>query len=290
MLKRTIFTLFTLAFFAVPCLYSQTLEISGGVMNILFDQGRNSSLSQSGENFRPSISPFGVMRLMGNHGNNAYDIGFKMDPMLRNILYANYIWDFEYLKIEAGPFLNIVRSRVLPVNPGINAGLTLQYPGIVFLEAIASSTFAYFFREKTGYHNQYSANLSVGFWIPYVICSFNLSINNFTIRETETLIIEDALERWFFRANIHAKNVPYTIIMDFGYQNIKREYSGQGTTETDILHSVFTAIEGSIRVNHRLRFILGGFLPIYSWVEAPLDKPSRNITLFQANAGLIFSF
>ena len=298
MQKRTILSFFFFTFLGISYLFPQELEISGGMGNILFDQGRSSSLGQDGESFMPVLSPFGLIRIMGEHGNNSYDIGFEIDPILRNRLYANYIWDFEYLVIEAGPFLNIVRSRVLPVNPGISAGLTLQYPGIIFAQGSVSSTFAYFFREKTGFHNIYSANLSLGFWIPHVICSFNMDIQNFTIRETENLIIEDMLERWYFRANIFAKNVPYTIIMDIGYQNLKRAYTGSTViggnvnraTETDQLHSIFTNIEGMITINHRIKLILGGFLPIFSWSELPMLNPPRDTTLFQANAGVILSF
>ena len=287
-----------LLFLIAPSLFSLDLEITGGFGNLAFDKDRTSTLSAEEKEFSPQTFPLALVRFSGEQAAFAYNVGYEYDSILRNRLFGNFIVDLEYLSIEAGPFVSIFNTRQMPFNPGISAGLGLQIPGIFFVRAAGSSTLAFVNDEKTGYNSQNTGSLSAGFWVPYVICSLNLNVRNFAKREEEHFLIEDGLERWFFRADIFTKNVPFTIRLDFGYQSLERSYTSRfikydaivTKTETDEFKSIFVGVEGRFNVNERLKIILGAEMPVYSWGERPMKDPPGDSLFFQAKAGMVLTF
>jgi hypothetical protein len=276
------------------------LELIGGFGNLAYNKGRTSVLSDpvNPRAFSPQYFPLVLARLSGEYNGLAYNTGFERDPLLRNRLFANMKVETDFFSIEAGPFFGFFNSSKLPLNPGVSANLWLGVPGTVFLKAGGSSTLGIILMDKTGNYSQYSGDISVGFWVPYVICSLNMSIRNFTIRENAVLSIKDESVRYFFRADVHTKNVPYTISLDFGYQSLRRSYTLQevsggnivSNTETDNFKSFFLGMEGTYTFSPSLKFLLGGEMPVYSWGARDLKKPSKGTMLFELRMGVIWTF
>ena len=272
------------------------IEIIGGWGNLSYDQTRTSPLSaDAGEAFDPQIFPLVLLRFSGELKGLAFNTGFERGPMVKNRLFANVKMDLDYFYFEAGPFLGLFNSPKLPVNPGISATLGLKIPGVIFAQAKGSSTLAFIPMEKRGMHSQYSGELGIGFWVPYVVCSFNTGRENFSQRERTNLLIEDELARYFFRADVYTKNVPYTIRVDLGYQNLSRSYTSPETDGTDIVYrgqsdefkSLYMGLEGIFSIDPGLRLFLGGEMPVYSWAVRPMKDPPKSQMLYQARFGFI---
>ena len=143
--------------------------------------------------------------------------------------------------------------------------------------------------DKPGNYSQYTGDISVGFWVPYVICSLNMSVQNSSFRENTSLSIEDDSIRYFFRADVHTKNVPYTMRVDLGFNNLKRSYTS-AAAETDEFKSFFAGLEGTYTINPSLKVLLGGEMPVYSWGAGNLGNPPKKTILFEARMGVIYSF
>ena len=288
----------TLIIFSKPMAFSLNLEVTGSLGSLAIDTGRLSNLSSTDETFSPQFLPFGQIHLWNSDDRIGFNTGVLIDPILRNRLYGNFTAEFENIFIETGVFINLLGSNTLLLNPGVTANLIFRIPGIIFAEAGASSTLAYFYSESEGSHAQYSGNVSLGFWVPYVICSFNMSLQNFTIRETEHFMITDELERIYFRADVFTKNVPYTINVDFGYQSYRRSYINRSVsgsdiiteTETDELRSLFAGIEGRFNLNYTTTLIIGLEVPLHSWSTEPAINPPRESLFFKATLGAVFRF
>ena len=193
--------------------------------------------------------------------------------------------------------MGLFNTSKLPVNPGVYAAFGLMYSGIVFLEAYGSSTLAAIPMEKKGNYSQLNADISAGFWVPFVICSFNYSVQNFALREEPIKLIEDRLIRYYFRADAFTKNFPYTVKVDIGFQNLKRSYSTMSivgsdiviSSQTDEFKSIFIGFEGSFSVNQSLKFMLGAEMPVYSWAVSPMKAPPKDIIFFEFRAGMIWT-
>ena len=275
--------------------FSLELELIEGVGNLAYDRGRTSALSDETNpgNISPMYYPLILARFSGEFSGLRYSFGYEQDPRLRNRLFANIRLQQEYFFVEAGPVIGLFNTDGLPVNPGISGTLGLMLPGKIFAEASGSSTLAAIPMEKKGNYSQISADLSAGFWVPYVICSFNLSIEKFTLRKEIASLIEDEFVRYYFRADAFTKNFPYTMRVDIGFQNLKRSYSQVVGTDldtiTDEFKSVFVGLEGTFTITPGLKLFLGAEMPVYSWSERPMKDPPKDTIFFEARVGIIWT-
>ena len=275
--------------------FSLDLELIGGLGNLAFDQDLSSALSYQGKAFDPELFPLVLARFSGEYMDLHYNAGFERGPLVRNRLFVNLKLERDYFSIELGPFMGLFNSLSPLLNPGLSAGLSGGVPGIVFARINGSSTLGGI-TDIPGSYSQSTADISAGFWAPYAICSLNMSIRNFTFRQQNRLI-EDELTRYFFSTDVYTKNVPFTIKIDLGYQSLTRSYNSKevsGTkivnkSETDAYKSVFIGLEGTYTFSPKLKFLLGGEMPVFSWGERPMKDPSKSTLLFQARAGVIWT-
>ncbi|MDR0601737.1 MAG: hypothetical protein LBG42_05085 [Treponema sp.] len=265
------------------------LRVEGGTGNIAFDPGRDSPLGS--ERFSPRPHPLALIRLSGEINNMIqYRAAWERDQVLRNRVTGGVELDFSFIRIEAGAVLGPFNTGEKPLNPGASGGLTLEWPGILFGTIRGSSTLGSSL-SVPGDYIQETGEIALGFWVPNVVCTFSLSSAAFSSRFNETLIVKDERTRWQFSADVHAKNVPYTIIVNMGYQSLERSCvpAAPGPVESDELRLVYLGIEGTWRVIPGVQILAGAEMPVYSWGKTPMPAPNLNTTLFTARAGVILT-
>ncbi|MDR2185147.1 MAG: hypothetical protein LBO80_05700 [Treponema sp.] len=281
-MKRICFLLAAMALCFSPA-FALDLTLKGGIGNMAFDQDRTSFLND--KKFEANYFPFGLVQLDGVYANFInYRIGFDRDLVLRNRLISNISFNFEYIHLDIGPFIGPFNNRERPITPGISAGLTAEWPGILFGRLTAGSTVGAGLNSNGDYVQQ-NGEIVFGFWVPHVVNALSVSLRSFT-EQTGSGRIEDRLFRCQYAADVFAKNVPYTVHIDLGYQALERSYSAGGT---DTLKSVFLGFETTVRINSMVKALLGAEMPIYSWGEKPLGNPGKTV-LFQAHTGVVLSF
>jgi hypothetical protein len=263
--------------------FALDLTLKGGVGNMAFDQDRTSFLNN--KKFEPNYFPFGLVQLDGTYTDFiSYRIGFDRDPVLRNRIITNVSFNFEYVHLAIGPFIGPFNNRDQVITPGVSAGLTAEWPGVLFGRLTAGSTVGAGLNDDGDYIQQ-NGEIAFGFWVPHVINTLNASLRSFT-EQVGNERIEDRWIRYQYTADIFSKNVPYTIHIDMGYQTLERSYGAGGT---DTLKSVFLGFETTVRINSIVKVLLGAEMPIYSWGAKPLGNPGRTV-LFQAHTGVVLSF
>ncbi|MDR1109034.1 MAG: hypothetical protein LBL19_08375 [Spirochaetaceae bacterium] len=286
-----------LAVFGASPLLGIDLAISGGLGNMAFDAERETTLGSGAEAFEGRLFPLGRLEVSGEAGNGFYyNGGFEREPVLRNRLFINMGIKLDYISLEIGPVIGLFNSEERIVNPGFSAGLGLEFPGILFVNLKASSSLGSVL-DITGDYLQKSAEISVGFWVPYVVCSFNLTTRGFALEKGANLLIEDSVTRYFFRADVFSKNVPYTCRLDLGYQNMSRSYSSyqiNGTSldrdsQSDEFKALYIGLETSYTVNPAFKLFLGGELPVYSWSVQPMKSPDKGSFLFRVYTGVVLT-
>ena len=298
-MNKKLAILFFLLCLSMSRIWSLEIELGGGIGNLTFDKDLKTALSDPTieGTFDPELYPLILARFSAEYESLLFNAGFKREPLLRNMLYGNLRAGFDFFYIEAGPVIGLFNSSKLPINPGLSAALGFSIPGIIFIEAGASSTIGSR-NDTTGNYTWISGDLSAGFWVPHVICSLNMRVKNFTGREEKNLLIEDNCKRYFFRADVYTKNIQFTIKVDFGFQNLGRYYTTQKIDNNDlvideskdIFKSLFAGIEASYTVNSMIKFYLGAEMPVYSWGVRPMKDPPKNKMLFEARMGIILNF
>jgi hypothetical protein len=294
MIKINTTTFLSIFFLIAPILAgAMDLELSGGAGNVAFDSKRTSSLGEEDGAFKPQPFPLIKAEVSGEVGDNfIYYGGFERDPILRNRVYANMGYNLKFLTLEMGPFLGVANNKDSIFNPGAAVGIGLNFPGIIFLDLKASSTLGGLL-EDTGDYAQNTRNVSIGFWVPYVVCSLNMDTKKHTVLEKSEQVIEDAAKRYFFRADVYTKNVPYTIQVDLGYQSLTRSYSDYSlvkkNTKTDEFKTFFLGLEAAYTFKPGFKAFLGGEMPLYAWSSGDMADAKKGSILFEFRGGIVWT-
>ena len=278
--------------------HGMDIGVYGGAGNISFDTELKVPLSDESDPKRFDLVLFPLIRadVSGETGFIYYEGGFDRNPILRNQLFATIGINLTYFKIEVGPLIGLFNTSDEIFNPGFSAGMGLEFPGLLFLNFKASSSLGNALG-TTGSYTQKTGSLSAGFWVPHVICSLNLNSQSFALKMETNLLAEDSLNRYFFRADVYTKNVPFTVKVDIGYGELKRSYYTQSVSGTELVSDVkddelkffYLGLEAAYTINPMFRLFLAGEMPVYSWSVPKMKNPEKGAFLFQARGGLILT-
>ena len=293
--------LFFLIIFCVIPLHGIEIEITGGVGDISFDTGSKEFLGSDidPQPFAPHFYPLIKAVVSGESGFIYYRGGFEREPILRNRIFANVGINLNFFNIDVGPFVGIFNTQQQMFNPGLSIALGLQVPGIIFMNLHASSSLGGALK-TIGENYQSDGAITAGFYVPYVICSFNLETRSFSHNRESNLLTEDSLTKYFFRADVFTKNVPFTVRIDMGYGMLKRIYYSQSILEgpppelvsdalIDEFKFVYVGAGVTFNINSTVSILFSGEVPVYYW-SVPKMKNLEKGVLFNATAGVVLTF
>jgi hypothetical protein len=266
------------------------IEILGGAGNMAFDNSSEQALVSGGKAYTPQVFPLGHISIKSNY-SEFLDFSFRVEqaPLLRVRALGAIGLNFNFGRFEIGPMIGLFNTEEQPLTGGISGGFRLEYPGIIFGSLKGASTLASPL-SIPGDYIQSEGEAVLGFWVPNVICAASIGIKNFTLYMSEAVLSRDEQIRYQFSADVFSKNVPYTVRVDMGYEELKRSYRISSGIETDELKSVYLGFEGTWRIIPSLRVILGLEAPLHSWTGPPLKKADSQAVLFRGQAGIIWTF
>jgi hypothetical protein len=269
---------------------SLDLTVKGGAGNWAFDKDSVMPQGLVEGKFEANWYPFGLIGIDGEYSDLiSYAAALERDPILRNRITTDFGLSFSFVRLHVGPFMGILNSWDRIINPGISAGLTLEWPGILFGAVRAGSTLGAGL-DDPGDYTQETGEIALGFWLPHVISTLSVDYKRYREQSNIILVTGDERLRYQFAADVFSKNVPFTVRINMGYQILKRSYRELFFSDTDTLKSVFLGLETTVTLNSFLKVLLGGEMPVYSWAKAPLRNPGRGSPLFQAHTGVIIRF
>jgi hypothetical protein len=268
--------------------FALDITVTGGLGNVNFDPKSQESLGQGV--FSPSaLYPLGQLRVDWDYSEAIHcGAAIERDPLLRNMISTNVGFTTGPVRLDMGPFMGVFNTSNDNITPGISAAAGLELPGIIFGSFKVSSTIGAGVK-KPGDYIQEGGEITLGFWAPHVIAALSVTSRGFTEQLTEALVTMDERIRYQMGVDVFAKNVPYTVHIDMGYQSLKRSYIA-GAVQTDELRSIYAGFEAVFTVRPSIKLILGAEAPIYSWGQAPMKAPPPTTVLFRAHTGVSLSF
>jgi len=277
-------------------LHSLTVEVSGGLDNLVFNPENDAVSTEVTTAFEPNSVPFGLFRLSGIHKDVTYNLSILRDPILKNRLFIGAKAGNEYFTAEAGPMLAVLETPDIILKPGAIGGIWFSYPGLLFVHAIGASTLE-ISPDKVGNFTQFNIDGGAGFWLPHLVASANISFKSFTIRQQSNFLTEDSMLKYFFRGLIHTKNIPFTIQVDMGMATLKRSYIMQASSkdgiesnaESDTFTTLFAGLEGVFSLTSRLKLLFGAEISIMSLDEEAFQMPESFLP-FRMWTGVSFTF
>ncbi|MDR2095608.1 MAG: hypothetical protein LBP76_08840 [Treponema sp.] len=277
------------------------MRIEGWAGNLHFDPESTAALGPDGKAFEPFFNVDGLIQLDGNYGEHfIYRVGLERDGILNNRIITAAGFDLNYVRLYLGPFAGIFNTEERLMNPGIAASFRFDIPGILFGAAAVASTLGGSL-QSPGDYSQEMGEFSLGFQAPHIIITAGITDKRFSRQQDTAVLTRDELSRYNVQFEIFAKNVPYMVHINMGYQNLKRSYITQSidmgappylvnNTVTDELNSIYAGFEFIYQINSKIKVFAGIESPVYAWGEAPLKSPAKDTFIFKAGGGLAVSF
>jgi hypothetical protein len=272
------------------------LEVSGmfHTGNLSFDkESIVQEASLSGTKF-----PYGFSLYASQQINDALNLkaGVFYDPILRYITYTLFEYRQDYITLGVGPFFGTLNTPGSILQSGISTEVTAQIPGMVYAKLRSDSSIGARFT-KNGDYLQERNDLSIGYYIPNAICSLNMLSKSFVTRKTASLEIDDTLVEYSFKVDIYQKNVPFQILLSFGYQQLTRSYidTTASTTTANTLNSIILGTKFTFRLSDALKIIADLDSNVYSFgtgKDGALGLPGGlpEAYLFRSAVGFSWTF
>lgn len=191
------------------------VAVSASASSFAFDS--NGSLNPGQPALGASVS---VSDRLSDRLNGIID--FDSDPVIGNTLSARASWTSTFLEISAGPAFGVLNSSEssgeVPVlfQPGLGIGFAVFAPG--FVVARANTDFALPPAAVSGGQAYLQrSELSVGFYLPNVLCSAGISQRTNTLASQTASKIRSVTDYGFY-TEAFQKGSPFRVSVDFIYR------------------------------------------------------------------------
>lgn len=270
------------------------LEVSSTVSagNLSFDTAATSSIGDAGGSFQPTWTYGGNLSASEKIGDSiSFSAGFDRDSILRNIVFTRVGFDAGFAKLAVGPYFGPFNAEGSVLTSGLSTNLRLEIPGVIFGSFRSDSTIGAGLAAPGDYVQERSEVL-VGFWVPNILISARLASQSFTYKNSSDLTTVDERTRYEFVADTFKKNIPYTIRLNVGYENLKRSYVGAtaATSYVDELGAAIIGLETAMQFSDFVRVALGAEGALYAWGIGELGSPATSAAFFTAKVGLTLIF
>jgi hypothetical protein len=198
--------------------------------------------------------------------------GFIADPILRNLTYARVSYQDRFFTLGVGPFLGVFNSSSALFKSGISTFIKLEWAGMLFFSVLSENTIGGNIID-TGDFSQERNRITGGFYVKNAICSVNVENKRYTTMDP-THRITDNLKEYSFKADIYEKNVPYTILLTFAYQDRTKSFIPLDETLSTVRHTL-----GSVIVGTKVTLYPYRFLDIVFDLESSVFTFGRNALL-----------
>ncbi len=256
--------------------------------NLSFDTGRSSSMGAS--TFDGTWAYSADLSAVEKIGENVtFAAGFERDSVLRKEIFTRVGFDAGFAKLAVGPFFGPFNVDGSVLTSGISTNLRLEMPGVLFGSFRSDSTIGAGLAAPDDYVQEKSEVL-IGFWVPNILVTARLASESFTYKKTAALTTVDERIRYEFIADVFKKNVPYTVRLNMGYENLRRAYFEAAASAEDELGAAIIGMDAAVQISDALRVSVGAEGALYVWGIGDVGSPSTNTAFFTARAGVTWTF
>ncbi len=266
-----------------------TLPLHALETDLLFHLGNldfAQSRSSTDTSFPGTLSAWGIDASVSQKVDDSVTAtaAFTMDPVLRNTLAATLRYNANYFAIEGGPFFGVLNTAGTLLKTGLRASLTAQLPGVVFITFDSGSTIGATLVQNGDYSEEMS-EIVAGFYVYNAICSLHLKQSAFSQKDANG-ILRDSFREYSFQTDVFRKNVPYNVLLKFGYQ-LQSKYFDYVVPATHTLASLVLAARVTVRMSNLLSLVTGFEGNIYTFgLDSLSGVTVSDKLLFRAQAGI----
>jgi hypothetical protein len=187
-----------------------------------------------------------------------------------------------------GPFFGPFNVDGSVLTSGISTSLRLEMPGVMFGSFRSDSSIGAGLAAP-GDYVQEKSEILVGFWVPNIMISARLASESFTFKKLAALTTVDERTRYEFIFDIYKKNLPYTVRLNFGYENLMRSYVYAADSDDDEIGAAIIGMDVAMQLNEAMKVSAGAEGALYVWGIGDIGSPSTNAAMYTIRVGLTWN-
>lgn len=221
--------------------------------------------------------------------NASIKAGFLSDPILKNIIFTEVLYQEDFFTIGVGPFFGAFNSATMILNSGLSMSIKVQIPGILFFNFRTDNSIGTRMIEP-GNYLQTRNEILFGFYVPNAICSIYMNTKDY-VTVTPTGEIQDSMADYVFSVEMFQKNVPYKVDLRFGYEHLSKSYfTGATLTAEHVIGSILVGLKFDMQIVDFFGFYIDMDTNVYAFgynTAGLLSIPTTGVHsfLFRAKAG-----
>ncbi|GAB1483995.1 hypothetical protein MASR2M78_28120 [Treponema sp.] len=262
------------------------LTSSFSFTNLLFDADQTAPLQLSATPFTAHNGfGFGLGYKEKINDLASFDVSLQKTALLRNQVFTRLVFVTPFASISIGPYFAPFNTSGEALGSGISSLLRLEKPGLAFISLGADASIGSALSVRGDYIQEHSS-IEAGFWLPNVLASFRVSTDSFSEKQKDDRVVVDECSRYELITDVFKKNVPYTVRINVGYEELSRSYASSTGSLSDSLGLVLMGMEVSFQPRSDMKIRVGGESPLYAWGIGDLGSPSSNTVFLELHAAL----
>jgi hypothetical protein len=287
-MKKTVVSL-GLAVLVSLCAAGLELNSSIAMGNMFFNTGRSTAIGAAEGSFTENWAYSANLSAVERIGENVtFSAGFERDAVLRNEVFTRVGFDAGFAKLAVGPFFGPFNVDGSVLTSGISTSLRLEMPGVMFGSFRSDSSIGAGLAAP-GDYVQEKSEILVGFWVPNIMISARLASESFTFKKLAALTTVDERTRYEFIFDIYKKNLPYTVRLNFGYENLMRSYVYAADSDDDEIGAAIIGMDVAMQLNEAMKVSAGAEGALYVWGIGDIGSPSTNAAMYTIRVGLTWN-
>ncbi len=220
--------------------------------------------------------------------------GIIIDEIYGNKIDSNIAFTSKYINIGIGPSLAAINNSQIQIKPALNGYFTVKKDGLIFFTSKIYSTFGNL-SDRINDYSQLETTLEIGFYIPNALCRFTINSKQFSlfVHDSSSIVekTSDIYSIYRLEADIHKKNMPFHLIISFGYRDLQRIFPINDTKEKAGIGSAFIGVKTKFTIRKKIELTFGIDSGLYNFSLsdeiAPSDLP---VFLFNSFASFRYIF
>ena len=221
-------------------------------------------------------------------------LSYERDPVLRNVGTASVEFERGIARVSVGPFFGFGFGfgDDQPFSAGLSTSIRFQWPGVAYASVRSDGAIAIGLAGVSSDPPQARAEIAAGFYTRHAIVSAIISASQFS-ETVDSKPIMDSLASYMLTIDLFKKNVPYTLLMEAGYQMRSKCYDTSVATAdladvTEILGSVILGISATVQPLTGIKVIGSLESSVFAYGSEALANrsPSSEAFLFTAKFGI----
>lgn len=211
------------------------VEADGAFGNLGFTRDRDDDDTDLGAKTYPwegRLSVYGTVldgfRLRGT---------YTRDPVARNTVAVTLGYQGQIVRVAAGPFVGFILDAENPyrIKPGVSASVRAELWKIGYASFESDITLDPQLEDKNDDFRQFRVNAQTGFYAENIITSLEFSRSTL-FRADDDGPARDRRTDYSLQTELFRKNIPYRILLRFGYRTELKEFP------TDTTHALGAAV------------------------------------------------